>query len=165
MRLHWLQFVTSSCFKPKEPISLFKTRSLYRLLCSLTGGVHELLWYCAGLHPHGCLWGPGEPSLLRAGCAAQPLAVRQLQGDSTWDRECCWCECESSAKARKDHNLIFPGWAEFSLYKCHPFLKLWTTVFLCMEIVYGKAFLILKASGWQPDLWLWGPLSVMPWRC
>lgn len=34
------------------------------------------------------------------------------------------CECETSAKARKEHNLVFPGWAEFFLYKCHAFLKL-----------------------------------------
>lgn len=82
-----IQPLTSSCFKPKEPVSLFKTCSLHRLFCSLTGGVHELLWYCAGLHPHGCFWGSGEPSLLGAGCAAQPLAVRQLQGDGEWHRE------------------------------------------------------------------------------
>ncbi|XP_040487972.1 mitoguardin 2 isoform X1 [Ursus maritimus] len=45
------------------------------------GGVYELLRYCAGLHPHGRLRGPGEPPVLGARRPEEPLAVRQLQGD------------------------------------------------------------------------------------
>ena len=45
------------------------------------GGMHELLRHRAGLHPHGRLRGPGEPSGLGARRPAEPLAVRQLQGD------------------------------------------------------------------------------------
>lgn len=52
--------------------------------CPLTGGVYELLRYCAGLHPHGCLRGPGEPPVLGARRPEEPLAVRQLQGDGGW---------------------------------------------------------------------------------
>lgn len=52
--------------------------------CPLTGGVHELLRYCAGLHTHGRLRGPGEPSILGARRPEEPLAVRQLQGDGGW---------------------------------------------------------------------------------
>lgn len=50
----------------------------------LAGGVHELLRHRAGLHPHGCLRGPGEPAGLSACCPEEPLAVGQLQGDGGW---------------------------------------------------------------------------------
>lgn len=45
------------------------------------GEALELLRHRAGLHPHGLLWRPGEPSFLHPERHQQPLAEQFLQGD------------------------------------------------------------------------------------